>query len=431
MLKRICSALAVGVLLSTMIVAVGPAPARAAKTEPSVSALAWYWEDARKEEREVPNVGTVTIETPNPFCPSAPGGLGAAPGSCAEGRLPVEIQNGDYEAPNKISAVNFDMTLIPVGSTVNRFTVTFREAKEGCYDKGDPDDSPEDDVCETTSPINVGEHQLQACLITQYFGDGEARPYNETPRYECSKSDPKAKRKEVTSDKDGPGSDFYWTFDLTPFARKWVANFTSVTGILITGVPTSDSDSETWRVVLAGPKFQDGVTTKIDYIPAETPPIVPPTTGTGTTGTGTGIPSSGTGSFGTSTGTGTDLGTSTGTGTDTGTGTAAGATPTPSPSPLSALEPPPIQEFPAYMWLAILAGVIGFTIVRSIVIEKTTGIRPNGVLATIHRLNAQSGAAAPAASEPAGTLGVALAGVKTAGGRLGNIFGKLSFRKKG
>jgi len=438
-LKRIGGALVVCALLGTSLIAFTAGPAHAAKTDVSISSLGWWSEDARSESREVPGVGTITIDTPNPFCPGAPGGLGSPAPTCSEGRLPIEVRNGDYETQNKISAVAFDFSLIPVGSKINSFTVTFREAKSGCYDKdGEQDSNPEDDRCEETNPINVEGHELQACLVTSFFGDGEGRPYNEAPKYECSNADPQAKRKEIKSDKDGEGSNFYWTFDLTEYASRWTSKFSPVTGIMLVGVPITEGrgdneeeDDETWRVVLTGPKFQNGIKTTLNYIPADDPlPPAPP----GITDPGTGLtdPSGTTGFADTATDTGTDLGT-----TDTGTADTGGATggpaPTPSGSPvLSVGEPPEVEELPGYIWLAVLAGLVGFSLVRSIVIEKTTGVRPDGVLATIHRLNAErGGAAAATGSSAAGPLAAVGGALGAIGGRIGHMFGKLNFRKKG
>lgn len=438
LVKRIGGALFATALIASSTLVLGPSPAQAAKAEPSISTIGWWWEDATTEEREVPGVGTVTIETPNPFCPSAGSGTGSPAQVCAEARLPIEVRNGDYEQQNKISAVGFDMSLIPIGSEVNKFTVTFREAKEGCYDKGEPDDDPSNDTCEETSPINVGQHQLQACLVTAYFGDSEARPYKEAPKYECSNADPKAKRKEVDSEKDGPGSNFYWTFDLTEYAQRWTAKFSAVTGIMLVGVPittgqgdNAQQDGDSWRVVLAGPKFQNGVTTAIDYIPAEDP-LLPPTDPT-TTDPGTGIPTD-TGTTGFDTGVGTTDTGDLGTGDPVDTGDTPGEeTPAPAATELPAVaQAPEVEELPGYMWLALLAGLVGFSLVRSVVIEKTTGIRPDGVLATIHRLNTERTGASPVAAAPgAGPLAAVGGALGTVGKRLGGAFGKLNFRKKG
>jgi len=436
--KRIGGALVVCVLAGTSFIAFAAVPAHAAKTDVSISSLGWWSEDARSEQREVPGVGTITIETPNPFCPGA-GSLGSPAPTCAEGRLPIEVRNGDYETQNKISAVAFDFSLIPVGSKINKFTVTFREAKAGCYDKdGEADENPEDDRCEETDPINVQGHELQACRVTAYFGDGEARPYNEAPKYECSNADPQAKRKEIKSDKDGEGSNFYWSFDLTKYAEQWTAKFSPITGIMLVGVPITEGrgdneeeDDETWRVVLTGPKFQNGIKTNLNYIPAEDP-IAPPPPPPGTIDPTTGLTDTGSTGF-TDTGTTGTTGTTTGTtGTTGGDAGAGAATPAPTGSPILTVgQPPEVEELPGYIWLALLAGLIGFSLVRSIVMERTAGVRPDGVLATIHRLNAERGAAAGAATAstgPLAALGGVLGGV---GAKLGHMLGKLNFRKKG
>lgn len=433
-LKRIGGAFFVSAFLATSILLLGSAPAKAAKAEPTISSLGWWWEDATTEEREVPGVGTVTIETPNPFCPSAGSGTGAPVSqACSEGRLPIEVRNGDYEQQNKISAVAFDLSLIPVGSEVNKFTVTFREAMSGCYDRdGELDDDPNDDVCETTNPLNAEGHELQACLVTAFFGDAEARPLKEAPKYECSNGDPIGKRKEVASDKDGEGSNFYWTFDLTEYAKAWTAKFTPVTGIMLVGKPVEgegNQATETWRVVLTGPNFQQGIQTAIDYIPSEDPLVPPVDPGT----------DPGTGTLPTDTGTGFDTGVPTDTGDlgDTGDvgdvgGTDPGATPTPTAPPLQAVsDQPQVQEIPGYLWLALIAGLVGFSLVRSVVIEKTTGIRPNGVLATIHRLNAERAGSVVEGASAAGPLAAVSGAFAVVGKKIGGAFGKLNFRKKG
>lgn len=423
--RRVWTATALGMLVAMIGGALISVPAAADSAEPTVSTISWYWEEANKEEIKDPSGNTIVVETPSPFCPGPGSGLGAPSNTCAQGRLPIEIRGGDYETPNKLSAVAFDLSLIPVGSDVASFTVTFREAKAGCYETdGKPDQDPRDDQCEETDPVNVGKHKLQACLVNAYFGEGDAREYQEVPNYTCSPTDPMATRKEVKSDKDGPGSDFYWTFDLTSYAKDWLKTFTTNTGVMITGVPLDKDDDESWRVVLAGPKFENGFTAEIDFTP---PPDaeIPGPPGTVDTGTGsTSFGSTGTSDFG-STGT-TD--TPGDTGTDGGTDPAPAATEVPDLATEGAEAVP--QGLPGYVWLAILAGIVGFSLVRSIVLESAAGIRPNGVLATIHRLNSERAEVATAglSDSPLSSLG---AGLKAVGGKIGSVFGKLNFTKKG
>jgi hypothetical protein len=72
------------------------------------------------------------------------------------------------------------------------------------------------------------------------------------------------------------------------------------------------------------------------------------------------------------------------------------------------------------------------------VLERVAGIRPDGVLAQIRRLNASRRGVEPAgagdAAETAagaGGIAAALAGLKSLGGKTGGIAGKLRFRKRG
>jgi hypothetical protein len=405
-------------------------PAAAATAEPTITTLAWYWEEAQKQEIKDPQGNTVTIETPSPFCPSAGSGTGSPAAVCAQGRLPVEIRQGDYDTPNKLSAVAFDLSLVPVGSEVASFVVTFREAASGCYETdGKPDENPQDDQCEQTDPLNVGEHKLQACLVSQFFGEGDAREYKEVPTYGCSADDPIGERKEVkgkAAEKDGEGSNFYWTFDLTSFAQEWVKQFSTNTSVMITGVPIDKDDTDTWRVVLTGPKFENGFTSKIVYEEPETPVISPPAPPGGTTG---GVPIDTSGGF-SSSGTGDIPTTDSGTVDSGGSGTDAPAPAETAPPALATegAETTP-EGFPAYVWLAVLGGIVGFTLVRSIVLESATGIRPNGVLATIHRINAEGGGGEVAAeTSGGGVLSTVGHGFKTVTGKIGSIF---KFGKKG
>lgn len=405
------------------------APPLVAKTaQPTVTARAWYWEEAESSEQTLPDGSKVTVDTPNPFCPGIPGQLGNPEQTCAEGRLPIEIQNGDYETPNKMSAVNFDLSLVPVGSKVSKFTVTFMEAKSGCYDSSDEDENP--NWCEQTEPVNIDGRELQACRIDALFGEGDARPYNEAPRYTCSKTDPVAKRKEVTK---GDQTDHVWTFDLTAFAQEWVKEFTTNTSIMLVGKEPQGGGGgpdDSWRVVLMGPKAPQGkvgIDAEIVFDPAKleppagfTDPTGTSTTGGVSTGTGTVPSSSSTGSFSTG---GSDLGGGTVGGTGTATSpTEAGDDAAPPVVAAGAEQTP--QGLPGYVWLAILAGLIGWSLFRSVVLENAKGIRPDGVLAQIQRINSQNGggAAAAAVSQPSG-LSTFLGKAR---GSFGSLFGKLT-----
>jgi hypothetical protein len=421
-------------LLAGLLTAAVVTPAVAKSASPPVSTRAWYWEQAESNEVTDPAGNKYTIETPNPFCPSAPGSLGAVPGACAEGRLPIEIQNGDYETPNKISAVNFDLTLVPIGSKVSKFTATFLEAKSGCYDGRDDDEQPASspsDWCEQTDPVNIEGKELQACVVQQFFGDGDARPYKEAPRYKCSPGDPTAKRKEIKA-KGDEEPQHAWTFDLTAFAQDWIKAFTTNTSIMIVGKPPKGDNQDSWRVVLMGAKApggKEGVKTKIVFDPAEFDIAIPPPTAT-TAGVATGTTTS-SGGVGTSTvSTGSDFGGDTGGGTFDAGGTPATDVASPAapaaPGGVLGAEQTP-KPMPAYVWLALAAGLLGWTLFRSVILESAKGIRPDGVLAQIHQLSSARRGASAAAGE-ASPLGSFFKNVKHAGG---SVISKLKLTRKG
>ncbi|MGH2729176.1 MAG: hypothetical protein ACRDJI_01045, partial [Actinomycetota bacterium] len=415
-------------IFGTTLAGFAAVPAAAESAEPPVAANSWYWEDKQSQEFTTPNGEKVVIETPSPFCPEAPGALGAPSQTCADGRLPVEIQQGDYETPNKLSAVLFDLFTVPTGSTVSEFTVTFLEAKGGCFDDtgdGNPDH------CEETDPINIDGKKLQACILTELFGDGDGRQYKEMPKFVCSTTDPVAARKEVKPKGDDPEAqpEHVWTFDLTPFAQQWLDKFTPVTGILITAAPPKEQagGTDNWRVVLAGPKFKNGITSKLVYEPPEETADDTTTTTDDTTTTTTD-----TGDFGGTT----DFG-STGDFGDTGGGdfgdTGGGAPPVDAGGDEEAAgetqEIPKAVTLPWYVVAAVIAGLIAFSLVRSAVVEAATGIRPNGVLAQIRRINAdRKGVALEAAGESTGAFAGIAASLKSLGSKVSDVTGKL-FRK--
>jgi hypothetical protein len=86
---------------------------------------------------------------------------------------------------------------------------------------------------------------------------------------------------------------------------------------------------------------------------------------------------------------------------------------------------------PGYIWLALLAGMVGFFLFRSVVLENSAGVRPDGVLAQIRQINASKRGGA--AIEPEETSGLAArlaplsGGVKRIGGAASSLKSKIPF----
>ena len=434
--SRFASRLFVSCLLAVVVTSAIGLPAASADTaEPTLIASAWYWEQQQNQEVDTPN-GKVVVELSNPYCPSVPGAAGSvAPETCAENRLPVEVINGDYEAPDKISALTFDLSMVPLGSEVKSFKVTLLEAEAGCRESSETQSGQQ---CEQTNPQNIEGHEVQACEVTEIFGDGEARLYKEIPKYTCSDTDPVGKRKEIENDAekdpDDTTPDHIWTFDLTSYAQAWAETPPLCTCIMLFPVaPKGDGEGQnsgpdSWRVIMAGPKVEKGVVTKLVFEPAENPlgniPTPESPLPTGTTGTGgtTGGFTTETGSFGGDTG-------GTTSGGDLGGGTAAGGDSTEGGEAPVAAEPvgdaiPDPEAMPGYVWLAILAGLVGWSMVRSVILERSLGHRSNGVLAQIHQLNRGGGAAAAATASP-GPWDALRTGFGKVGGALNPVTSKV------
>ncbi|HVF53996.1 MAG TPA: hypothetical protein VNC78_10410 [Actinomycetota bacterium] len=348
------------------------------EAQPAVGGTAWYWEPQFSQAVTDPTSGAevAVVELPNPWCVTTP--AGGTEELCKEGRLPIEVNAGDYETPDKIAAVAFDLSLVPIGSEVQEFKVTFKEA-------------PEDEL---PPSFNHTGQTLQACLVNDFFGDGGARQYKEAPKFACSNSDPTAVREEIA----GESGAFGWTFDLTAFAQTWVEETSPVTAILVHPAAPKEPPpppADTWRVVLAGAQAENGVITNLVYEPSK---LDPSGSDTGSTDFGSSSGSDFGSSSGSSFGSSTTTFPSSTSGSDTSVSGSedpaapaeTGETPQelPDTSAAGALdELPSEQGLPWYVWVAIGMGFIGFSAVKSVVVERATGIRPDGVLAQIRRLN--------------------------------------------
>lgn len=407
--------LALGALIA-LIVAVAPlAPAAADVEEPLVTTYAWYWEPQTQRSVTDPTSGADVVTT-GPgnahFCPGVEGAANPEQ-TCKPGRLPVEVVGGDYKTPDKISATAFDLSIAPMGSKVNRFTVTYLEAND-----------------EQSQPYNAEGQQLQACLVTKIFGGGEARQYKESPKYTCPKDPILGKRTKVKAAKDDPPIDrFEWTFDLTAPATKWVKQGSFATGVMILPVEPKNPGlgDANWRVVLQGSEDSKGVESWLDFIPAKLPSPLAGAGGGGAGGDlGSGGGDLGGGSFETSDTSG---------GVDDAPVVAKGK---PAPAAdegdakLASQAAPAVPGgLPAYVWLGLLAGLLGLSALRSVVFESQSGLRPNGVLAQIHKLNRQRRGGLDPATTEAGPPVPVLEGLRSLRTRARGLGAKLLRMRRG
>ena len=404
--------------LIALVVAVAPlAPAAAEVEEPLVTTYAWYWEPQTQRSVTDPTSGAdvVTVGPGNAqFCPGVEGAANPEQ-TCKPGRLPIEVAGGDYKTPDKISATAFDLSIAPMGSEVNEFTVTYLEAND-----------------EQSQPYNAEGKQLQACLINKIFGGGDARRYNEAPKYSCPKDPILGKRTKVEAVKDDPPIDrFEWTFDLTAPAKAWVKKGSFATGVMILPVePKNPGPGDAnWRVVFQGSEDINGVETKLDFIPAKLPNPVGGSGGGG--GSGGDLDSAGA-----------DLG-----GGDLSSTSADVSDSTAPEAIASEAEPVDAEEsrsdlasdaipavpggLPPYVWLALLSGLVGFSAVRSVIFENQTGVRPNGVLAQIHKLNRQRRGDADPATTEVGPLAPVMEGLRSLKAGVEGLAAKLLRTRRG
>lgn len=410
------------------------------ETEASIPAYAWYWRDQQQEKITNPTDGTdiATVELKNPYCPdTAP--VGSPPEEvCQSGRLPVEVRAGDYGRPHKISAVNFDLSAVPPGSEILKFEVKLYEAT---------------DEQSRSTQYNLDGKRILACEVSGVFGEGEARLYKERPNYECKKDDASALRDSDTVGKgDNETEFFHWTLDLTQQAQEWMKKQVFFTSVMLQPKEPRDPapEDQAWQVVFAGPlEKKHGIETKLVYESSglALPPPPPPPSDDDYGDVGDDFDGGGTTFDG---GSGSTTTTTTTTG-DPGTASAPASDQAPAAeSEAQVAEPAPAEGdetdlagdeksvpagLPLYVWLAILGGMIGFSLVRSIVLEKSNGIRPDGVLAQIQRLNAQRrGGALAHASESSSPFAAVAAGLGSIGSKIGSGAGKLAqlvSRKKG
>lgn len=380
----------------------GKAKQQKIQFEPGTDLSSWYWSKQVDEE----------VTTPVPLPPPAPPASQRVrlPNPQNPDTVPVGLDRGEVD---KMSAVKFSLLERGVtdGSKIEKLVLHMQESQ-------DNDEQPQ---------VNPDTAVIQACQIIDFFPAGENEQFDDAPKFVdagCAEGtrDPEADPAPV------------WTFDLTKIAQDWGQDSFDNNGVML--VPVVEA-GRTWQVNLKVPQKADEdpangdeyeqtknrAYVDITYVPGEPEkieeieaPDVPGTTGTTTAG--------GTSTFPTSTGTAstsplvspsTDL-----TGASTVVPGAEEALPAPEVTEQAGFSLPQEQgpRMPAYVWLAIPLGLLALSAVRSVILEPVGGPRPDGVIASIRRRNAQRRGGA-LAQDAGGLLGGLTKGIKRGTGSIG------------
>ena len=188
-------------------------------TKPGVLQAAWFWQNA--------------YEQANP--PVAAALPATEPSGVPDGDLAVAHSSNDASS-SKMTALAFDVTAVPAGSIVDKFTFSVTV-------DGDPQ------AANSPSPAVV------ACLPTRLWPAAMGGDYTDEPAVDCStKVKPKV---------DGST----YTFEITQIAQRWIDD--QNLGVALVNDP--DNTGTPFQVVFSGPKT---VKATMTYTPGTTPPPV-------------------------------------------------------------------------------------------------------------------------------------------------------------
>lgn len=365
---RIRRGLLVLAVVSICMTLAGPVHAKTEKINflPGTDTSSWYWE--RQQDQEVTTPPGVTLPPPIPPVSQRVRG----PHPYRPDTLPVTQTQGQQE---RKSAVKFDLYERGVieGSKIKKLLLFIEESPQG--EREPPQVRPE-------------LAKIQACRIIEFLTQGENEQSKDAPKID-DKDCVDGTREVVT------GAAAVWTFDLTKMADAWAKNPFENYGVMLQG-----TGSDSWEVHLKVPRkdtpaeegdqyeqTKNRAFISIDYIPGEPPeipdiaaPPAPTSTGTSTVPSSSGFSPSGSPVIPPS--------------TDFAGGDIPGAETTPAvPAPTEQagfLVPPETgPRMPAYVWLAIPLALLALSAVRSVVLEPVGGPRPDGVISSIRRRNAE------------------------------------------
>jgi hypothetical protein len=212
-------------LLGSCAAALAASPARADSGQPPVVATNWYWSQA------APTVEGNTLPVGPPAQAS-----GVADGDLGVGYLSEQAGN-----PDKVAAVGFDLSAIPLGSTFSRFVVTV------------PLDA-------AATQVQSGTPELSACENIDAFADG-------TGPTDLAKAPPISLASCVKGTfVAAVGKAGGYVFDLTAVANDWSGG-APVNGVTLRPATSPAATPSPFTLSLLG---KNGITTEATWSPAVT-----------------------------------------------------------------------------------------------------------------------------------------------------------------
>jgi hypothetical protein len=160
----------------------------------------------------------------------------------------------------------FDMTAVPVGSTITSFVISLPVDPKGV--SADP----------------AGAAIIACPPKTGWSGGGQASAYGGKPTDACDVHSPK-----VSAAQDGG----HYSVDIAGLAQRWVRPNGLNLGVAITDNPANSTT--VYQVVFGPQSALTGLTASVTYLPPAAPPrtVAPPSDGSGGSGAGSGTSASG------------------------------------------------------------------------------------------------------------------------------------------
>jgi hypothetical protein len=218
-------------LLAAMAVGLPAAPAFADSAAPEANKTNWYWSLVAP----VVQGNAVPVSVPAPASGVPVGDLG------------VSYLNNQLGDTDKVAAVAFDLSAIPLRSTFTSFQVSVRK---------DP----------AAHQVTVDVPDISACELLDVFPDGPGPS-------DLAKAPPDSSASCVKGTYDATlGAAGGYVFDLTSVANDWSGG-APADGILLRPTDTTDPTRKAFSLSFLG---KTGITTKAEYTPPPLPVVPPP-----------------------------------------------------------------------------------------------------------------------------------------------------------